>query len=292
MLGSISGDVRFKEPLSIHTSLRLGGPADIFITPENIDDIRHALGFAAREQMPVSVIGAGSHTLVTERGFRGVVLRLDGALRRVEFHGEEGVAGAGADMFSLVRAAAALGLGGLAHLVGTAGTVGGALVAQGCGRGQPMGELVSSVYFVRPDGEIDEVKAGWPAGAERAVDAPGRVLIGCRLRLERQPGAAISRAIAQGLRARPLMQSLALPGAVVWRDPPGHAAGSLIERAGLSGKRLNGAEVCAKHPGVIVNRGTATALNVLALMQLTRERVLARTGIRLEPGIRTLGELV
>jgi UDP-N-acetylmuramate dehydrogenase len=290
MLGSISGDVRFKEPLSIHTSLRLGGPADIFIAPENIDDIRHALGFAAREQMPVSVIGAGSHTLVTERGFRGVILRLDGALRRVEFHGEEAVAGAGADMFSLVRAAAAAGLGGLAHLVGTAGTVGGALVAQGCGRGQPLAALVSAVYFAQPDGEIDELKSAGPGGGERVPDAPGRILIGCRLRLERQPSAAINRAIAQGLRARPLLQTLALPGAVVWKDPPGHAAGALIEQAGLSGKRLHGAEVCAKHPGVIVNRGTATAPHVLALMQLTRERVLARTGIRLEPSIRTLGE--
>jgi UDP-N-acetylmuramate dehydrogenase len=292
MLGSICGDVRFKESLSVHTSLRLGGPADIFITPENIDDIRHALSFAEREQMPVSVIGAGTHTLVTERGFRGVILRLEGALRRVEFHGEEAVAGAGAEVFSLVRGAAAVSLGGLASLVGTAGTVGGALVAHGCGPGRLLSTLVSAVYFVRPDGEIDEFKPGLQGLGERALDAPGRILIGCRLRLERQPSAVINRAIAHGLRARPLLQTLALPGAVVWKDPPGRAAGALIEQAGLAGKRVNGAEVCARHPGVIVNRGTATAVDVLSLMQLTRERVLARTGVRLEPSIRTLGELL
>lgn len=290
MLGSICGDVRFKEPLSVHTSLRLGGPADIFITPETIDDIRHALSFAEREQMPVSVIGAGTHTLVTERGFRGVILRLEGALRRVEFFGEEATAGAGADVFALVRGAAALSLGGLAHLVGTAGTVGGALVAHGCGPGQLLSTLVSAVYFIRPDGEIHEGKPGGQEFGERALDPPRLILIGCRLRLERQPSGAINRAIAHGLRARPLLQTLPLPGAVVWKDPPGHVASALIEQAGLAGKRVNGAEVCAKHPGVIVNRGTATAGDVLSLMRLTCERVRAKTGIRLEPSIRTLGE--
>jgi UDP-N-acetylmuramate dehydrogenase len=291
MLGSICGDVRFKESLSVHTSLRLGGPADIFITPENIDDIRHALSFAEREQMPVAVIGSGTHTLVTERGFRGVILRLEGALRRVEFNGEEAVAGAGADLFALVRGAAALGLGGLAPLVGTAGTVGGALIAHGCEPGQALSPLISAIYFIRPDGEIDEIKPGLQALGAPMLDAPGRILIGCRLHLERQPAGAINRAIAHGLRARPLLQTLPLPGAMVWRDPPGHAAGALVEQAGLPGKRMNGAEVCAKHPGVIMNRGGATAVDVLSLMQLTRERVLARTGIRLEPGIRALGEL-
>ena len=154
MLGSISGDVRFKEPLSVHTSLRLGGPADVFIAPETVDDIRHALSFAGREQMPVTVIGAGTHTLATERGFRGVILRLEGALRRVEFHGEEAVAGAGAEVFALVRAAAAVNLGGVAHLVGTAGTVGGALVLHGCGPNQPLAPLVSA-DLLRPPGRRD-----------------------------------------------------------------------------------------------------------------------------------------
>jgi UDP-N-acetylmuramate dehydrogenase len=290
MLGSICGDVRFKESLRIHTSLRLGGPADIFITPENIDDIRHALRFAEREQMPVTVIGAGTHLLVTERGFRGVILHLEGVLRRVEFYGEEAVVGAGAEMFALIRAAAALNLGGLASLVGIAGSVGGALVLHGSALGQPRSSIVSAVYFVRADGEIDEVKPGLHGLGDRSLEAPGRIVIGCRLRLERQPAIKINRAIAHALRGRPLLQTLALPGAAVWKDPPGHSAGALIQRAGLSGKRLNGAEISAKHPCVIVNRGTATAVAILALMELTRERVLARTGIRLEPSIRTLGD--
>jgi UDP-N-acetylmuramate dehydrogenase len=148
------------------------------------------------------------------------------------------------------------------------------------------------VYFLRPDGEIDELKPGPHGLGDRAVDAPGRILIGCRLRLERQAMAAVNREIAHALRARPLLQTLSLPGAVVWKDPPGHSARALIAEAGLPSKRLNGAEVCAKHPAVVVNRGTATAIDVISLMQQVRERVLARTGVRLESSLRTVGELL
>jgi UDP-N-acetylmuramate dehydrogenase len=290
MLGSICGDIRFKEPLSVHTSLRLGGPADIFIAPENVDDIRHALRFAEREQMPVTVVGTGTHLLVTERGFRGVVLKLDGALRRVEFHGHEAVAGAGAEVFALVRAAAALSLGGLTHLGGASGTVGGALVVHGHNLSQALASLVSAVYVIRQDGELDEVKAPLDGLGDHPPDMSGRILIACRLRLARQPSGAITREINQALRARPLLQTLTFAAAAVWKDPPGQRAGFLIEQAGLTGKRINAAEICVKHPSVIVNRGAATAVDVLALMELTRERVFDRTGIRLQPAIRTLGD--
>ncbi|MGH7334297.1 MAG: FAD-binding protein, partial [Candidatus Rokuibacteriota bacterium] len=260
--------------------------------PETIEDIRHALRFAEREQMPVTVVGAGTHLLVTERGFRGVVLKLDGALRRVEFHGHEAVAGAGAEVFTLVRAAAALSLGGLTHLVGTSGTVGGALVVHGGNPGEALASLVSSVYFIGQDGELDEVKPSGDGWADHSLDVSCRILIGCRLRLARKPPGAITREIAQALRARPLLQTLTFAAASVWKDPPGQRAGSLIEQAGLTGKRVNAAEICAKHPSVIMNRGAATAMDVLVLMQLTRDRVFERTGVRLEPAIRTLGEPV
>src|SRR5919201_4314950 len=112
MLGEIRGEVRFKEHLSYHTSLRIGGPADIFVVPQDVDDIRHALMFAEREQLPVVIIGGGNNLLVRDRGIRGVVLKLEGCLGRSEFHGEEVVAGAGASLSSLIRGAAAPPLGG------------------------------------------------------------------------------------------------------------------------------------------------------------------------------------
>jgi hypothetical protein len=108
MLGEIRGEVRFKEPLSFHTSLRIGGTADIFVVPQDVEDIRLALSFAEREQLPVSVLGGGNNLLASDRGFRGVVLKLEGCLGRADFHGEEAVAGAGVSLSGLIREAAAL----------------------------------------------------------------------------------------------------------------------------------------------------------------------------------------
>ncbi len=103
MLGEIRGDVRFKEPLSFHTSLRIGGPADIFVIPQDVDDIRHAVLYAHREQLAVNVLGGGNNLLVKDRGVRGVVLKLEGCLGRAEFHGEEAVAGAGGSLAAPIR---------------------------------------------------------------------------------------------------------------------------------------------------------------------------------------------
>src|ERR671936_2387537 len=160
MLGEIRGEVRFKEPLSFHTSLRIGGPADIFVVPQDVEDIRHALMFAEREQLPVAVVGGGNNLLVRDRGIRGVVLKLEGCLGRAEFHGEEALAGAGVTLSALIREAAALNLGGIEALIGIPASVGGALAmnagtADGC-----IGDFVSAVYYLHPDGTLGEFKPG------------------------------------------------------------------------------------------------------------------------------------
>src|SRR3989454_910300 len=209
MLGEIRGEVRFKEPLSFHTSLRIGGPADIFVVPQDVDDIRHALMFAEREQLPVSVIGGGNNLLVKDRGVRGVVLRLEGCLGRAEFHGEEA----------------------------------------------------------------------------------GAVLIGCRLRLHRRPLAEIQKETKQRLKLKKSTQPLALASAgCVWKNPAGDVAARMIEKCGLKGKRVNGAEISSKHANFIVNRGGGTATDILALMDLTRERVNSHFSVVLEHEIRIIGE--
>src|SRR2546428_6034655 len=118
MLGEIRGEVRFKEPLSFHTSLRIGGSADIFVVPQDVDDIRHALMFAEREQLPVAVIGGGNNLLVKDRGVRGVVLRLGGCLGRAEIHGHDAIGGAGVNLSAPAFETPATNLGGLEGLVG------------------------------------------------------------------------------------------------------------------------------------------------------------------------------
>jgi UDP-N-acetylmuramate dehydrogenase len=292
MLGEIRGEVRFKEPLSFHTSLRIGGPADIFVIPQDVDDIRHALLFAHREQLPVAVVGGGNNLLVKDRGIRGVVLKMEGCLGRAEFHGEEAVAGAGVSLSSLVREAAAMNLGGIECLVGIPATIGGALAMNAGTPDGCIGDFVSAVYFLYPDGTLGEFKPGGGAFTYAAFRVPvGSVLVGCRLQLHRRPLAEIQKDIKHRLKVKKSTQPLALASAgCVWKDPAGALASKLIERAGLRSKRLNGAEISAKHANFIVNRGGATAGDVLALMELTQERVRTQAGVLLQPEIRVLGE--
>ena len=292
MLGEIRGEVRFKEPLSFHTSLRIGGPADIFVVPQDVDDIRHALCFAEREQLAVAVIGGGNNLLVKDRGVRGVVLRLEGCLGRAEFHGEEAIAGAGVSLSALIREAAAVNLGGIECLVGIPATIGGALAMNAGTPDGWIGDFVSAVYFLHPDGTIGEFKPAGGSFTYSAFEAPeGAVLVGCRLRLHRRPMAEIQKDIRQRLKQKKATQPLALASAgCVWKNPKGDVAARLIEKCGLKGKRVNGAEISSKHANFIVNRGGGTAVDILALMDLTRERVHHQFGITLEPEIRMVGE--
>ncbi|MGH7385109.1 MAG: FAD-binding protein, partial [Candidatus Rokuibacteriota bacterium] len=241
MLGEIRGEVRFKEPLSFHTSLRIGGPADIFIVPQDVEDIRVALSFAEREQLSLDVIGGGNNLLVSDRGVRGVVLKLEGCLGRAEFNGEEAVAGAGVSLSALIREAAALNLGGIECLVGVPATVGGAVAMNAGTPDGGIADFISAVYFLYPDGTLGEFKPGAGSFSYRMFTAPpGAVLIGARLQLHRRPFAEIQKDIKQRLKQKKSTQPLALASVgCVWKNPPGETASRLIEKVGLKGKRLN-----------------------------------------------------
>ncbi|HEV8531762.1 MAG TPA: UDP-N-acetylmuramate dehydrogenase [Methylomirabilota bacterium] len=292
MLGEIRGEVRFKEPLSFHTSLRIGGPADIFIVPQDVEDIRLALGFAEREQLPVEIVGGGNNLLVRDRGIRGVVLKLEGCLGRADFNGEEAVAGAGVGLSALIREAAALNLGGIECLVGIPATIGGAVAMNAGTPDGWIGDFISAVYFLHPDGTLGEFKPNNGSFGHRAFSAPpGAVLVGARLQLHRRPQADIQKDMRQRLKVKKATQPLALASAgCVWKNPQSEVAARLIEKVGLKGKRFNGAEISAKHANFIVNRGGAMAGDILALMEMTRERVQAHFGLTLEPEIRIMGD--
>ena len=204
----------------------------------------------------MEVVGGGNNLLVRDRGIRGVVLKLEGCLGRAEFHGEEAIAGAGVSLSALIREAAALNLGGLECLVGIPATIGGA-VAMNAGRLDGwIGDFVSAVYFLHPDGTLGEYKPGAGAYGYRSFAAPqGAVLIGARLRLHRRPYADIQRDMKLRLKQKKSTQPLALASVgCVWKNPPGEAASRMIEKVGLKGKRLNGVEISAKHSNFGVAR--------------------------------------
>src|SRR5438876_5881792 len=292
MLGEVLGTVRFKEPLSFYTSLGTGGNADVFIVPQDLDDVRHALSFAHRQQLPVAVLGGGNKVLIRDGGIRGVVLKLGGCLARADFHGEGAMVGAGMPLAALVRQAAAQDLGGIEPLVGIPATMGGALATNAGTADGWVGDYVSAVYFLYPDGTFGEYKPGTTLMSERRLEIPdGVVVVGCRLRCQRRPVAETQREIKRRLKQKNIAEPLALASAgAVWRDPPGLSAARVIERSGLRGKRVGSAEISAKHANYIINRGGAKAADILALMEMTRDRVRTHFHLTLEEDIRILGE--
>ena len=291
MLGRIAGAVRFKEPLSFHTSLRIGGPAEFFVMPHDLDDLRYAMAFAEQEALPVMLLGGGNNVLASDRGIQAVVLKLHGVFSRAEFQGCEAAVGAGMSLSGLIREAAAHDLGGLECLAGIPASVGGALATNAGTREGSIVDFCSAVYFLRPDGTLGEFRPLGGATSGQAFDGPpGSILVGCRLQLVRRPAEKIHKDIQQRLKQRHSAKPLALATAgYVWKDPLGDSAARLVAASGLRGKRVNGAEICAKSCNLIVNRGGASHNDVLALMALTQERVEAQFGITLRPEIRMLG---
>jgi UDP-N-acetylmuramate dehydrogenase len=292
MLGEIRGEVRFKEPLSFHTSLRCGGPADIFVLPQDVDDVRKALMFADKEKLPVVVLGGGYNVLIKDKGIRGIVIKLEGCLGRMEFHGEEVTIGGGAGLSSMIREAAALGLGGLECLVGIPATIGGALAMNAGTPDGAIGDFVSAVYFLHPDGTIGELKPVPGTFGYRAFTyPPGTIVLGARLQLHRKPQKEILAEIKTRLKQKKATQPLALATAgIIWKNPGADQTAKLLEKSGLKGKRIGGAEISAKHANFVVNRGGATAADILALLELAFERVFNQSGVRLTPELRILGE--
>lgn len=289
MLGRIAGAVRFKEPLSFHTSLRIGGPAEFFIMPRDLDDLCYAMAFAEQEDLPVIVLGGGNNVLASDRGVQAVVLKLQGVFSRAQFQGSEAAVGAGMSLSGLIRDAAAQDLGGLECLAGIPASVGGALAANAGTREGSIIDFCSAVYFVHPDGTLGEFRP--LAGAGQAFDLPpGSILVGCRIQLVRRPAATIHKDIQQRVKQRHSAKPLAMATAgYIWKDPPAGSAARLVEAAGLRGKRVNGAEVCTKSGNLIVNRGGACHKDVLGLMEMTQERVAMQFGVTLRPEIRMLG---
>jgi UDP-N-acetylmuramate dehydrogenase len=291
MLGRIVGAVRFKEALSFHTSMHIGGPAEFFIEPQDLDDVRYALAFADQEGLPVTVIGGGNNLLMADRGFPGVVLKLQGIFARTQFHGVEAVVGAGVSLGAFIREAAARGLGGLECFAGIPGTLGGALAMNVEVGESALIERCAQIYFLHPDGTLGDIRTAVGVSAADYTFPAGSLIIGCRIPLSRRPSAHIHKTIHQRLKLKKAAEPLALASlGYVWRNPNGgESAAQLIARVGLRGKRVNTVEISAKCANFIVNRGGATASDVLALMEMTHERVAAHTGVTLETEIRTSG---
>lgn len=282
----------FEEPLSEHTSFRIGGPCEILAFPKTAGELGNLLRTAKRAGIEPIVLGAGTNVLARDEGRRGLVICTKDSLKGIERIGETAIrAEAGVSMARLANFAQSLGLNGLTFAHGIPGTVGGGLMMNAGAYGGEMKQAAVSTEFMTLDGDLETYSGEAQEFSYRHSafsEKKGVILAGTFVLAPGDPEKIREemRALAQKRRTS---QPLELPSAgSTFKRPLGGYAAALIDQAGLKGFRIGGAAVSEKHAGFVVNLGGATASDVLALIREIRCRVLETSGILLEPEIRLL----
>ena len=288
--------VRFAEPLSRHTSFRIGGPADAWVEVSSAEDIVELQRAADRARVPIAVLGIGTNVLVSDRGVRGVVLKLGRAFGELAWRSEgDGMrvrAGAAAPFKKLVMDAAARQLTGLEFAEGIPGSIGGGLLMNAGAFGGEIAGVVTGIVGVAPDtGERHLPCAELRFGYRRFDLPPNLIVTHVDFALARGDAQAIRATMADAKRRRDANQPLGWPNAgSIFKNPPGEYAGRLIEGVGLKGRRVGGAMISEQHANFIVNVGDATAADVKRLMDEIADTVWRARSIRLVPEIKLVGE--
>ncbi|HEX5786915.1 MAG TPA: UDP-N-acetylmuramate dehydrogenase [Woeseiaceae bacterium] len=288
---AVSGELLQNEPMSRHTSLRVGGPADLYFVPASIEDLQVFLR-ELDEATPVHWFGTGSNLLVRDGGLRGVVIAAAKVLRDLERVDHYVVrAGAGVPCTQLARQCIRWGIGPSEWFAGIPGTVGGALAMNAGAHGTETWELVESVRTIDRAGEIHARSPGEYTVAYRHVTGPGNEwFIEGTFRFEEGVSGTVETLNAM-LERRKSTQPLGLPSCgSVFRNPPGDHAAKLIQSCGLKGFSIGGAEISEKHANFIINRGDATARDVETLIKHIHQTVLDLHGIDLVPEVKIVGE--
>ena len=283
--------VRANEPLARHTSLRIGGPADLLAQPDTPDELGAVVRAAAQHDAVLTVLGGGSNLLVGDRGIRGVVVKLGAGFRRIVWDGERVRAGAAVQMGRLARETAGRGLAGLEHAEGIPGTVGGAVRGNAGAYGGDVASVLEAVDGVDAEGGLRALPRGALAfDYRRALLPAGLVVTGAVFRLRREDAAGVmarlEAARARRMAAQP--QGVSTAGSI-FKNPRGDHAGRLIEAVGLKGRRIGRARISDRHANWIVNEGRALAADVQALMAMAQRAVWERSGVWLEPEVRLVG---
>ena len=279
-------------PLDKYTTLRVGGPADYFAEPSSETELTALLDAAKEAEIPVLLMGNGSNLLVRDGGFRGLAIRLGKAFSRIE-PWEQGLkAQAGALLSALACEAANESLTGLEFAQGIPGTVGGGVYMNAGAYGGELGKRIESVT-VLDQGTVLEIPSGEMRFGYRHSRAMEEnwIVLGARFRLEKGEKEQIDAAMRDFAARRKDKQPLNYPSAgSFFKRPEGHFAGALIEKAGLKGKQVGGAQVSEKHAGFLINAGGASADDFLALMKLVQDTVRKESGVLLEPEVRIVGD--
>lgn len=284
------GEILIREPMSAHTSWKLGGPAELFLVPHDQSDLQFALGIMQQREQPWQVVGNGSNLLISDRGVSGVVLQL-GKLLKLDFlpHGQVEVE-AGVSLGTLIKACCRRGLGGLEELSGIPGTLGGALMMNAGALATEIGNLVRRLTLTDGAGESTLGREQLDFGY-RCSGLEGKGVISAALLqlVETDPQGLEQRRLAVLARRQAVQKVAGAHAGSVFKNPPGAKAWQLIDQAGMRGLRKGAAEVSKEHCNHIVNLGGARAAEVRELIEEVRQAVYKTSGIELELEIRLVG---
>lgn len=289
---SLRGEMRYDEPLSRHTTWRVGGPASRFYRPADREDLLSFLRQLDPAE-PLFWLGLGSNLLVRDGGFQGTVIATQGCLNHLEWQGDTVLsAEVGVACAKIAREAARAGLCGVEFLAGIPGTLGGALAMNAGAFGGETWRQVICVETVDRFGEVRRRTADdFEIGYRHVVGQPGEWFLSAELAMRTGDATTAQREIKRLLEKRAATQPTRQPSCgSVFRNPPGDHAARLIESLGLKGKRIGGAEVSQKHANFIVNTGDATASDIEQLIEAVQSQVEEETGIRLITEVHRIGE--
>lgn len=290
----VSGRVRLAEPMKKHTSWRIGGPADYFIEPAGREELQSVVSFAKERKIQLTVIGNGSNLLVSEKGIRGIVLKIGSGLARVTTDKNDVIAEAGTKLSALAAVARDNGLGGLEFSAGIPGTVGGAVVMNAGANGSSVSALIREVLLLDLQGRLCRKDRESLVFSYRSsvLQREPAIVVEAKFTCYPRESHLIQEEMESYIARRLSTQPLRMPNAgSVFKNPPNDSAGRLIEAAGLKGLRVGGAQISDMHANFIVNLGTATASDVLALIDKTRETVLVRNGVELLLEVQIVGDV-
>lgn len=289
-------DIRFNEPMSAHTSLRIGGVADALIIPK-LRFLPDILGILKDGSIPYTVIGSGTNVLIMDGGVEGVVLLTEG-FYAVEILPSESdslyqeiYAEAGCRLKRIISLCVDSGLSGIEGLSGIPGSLGGAIAGNAGSFGFEIKDVLKSVHLLMPDLRQIEIDASEiDFGYRRAILPKDSIIVGAWLRLKRRDPVAVKKLVISYLRQKSMRQPISKRSAgCVFKNPSGVSAGKLIDEAGCKGMRIGDIEVSRMHGNFFINTGSASACDFLRLMDIVSKKVMDEFGIVLEPEIKILG---
>jgi len=286
--------VKIDEPLHLHTMTKMGGRADLYVTPTTEEEVVSVVSYAHQEQIPLLLLGNGSNMVVRDGGVRGIVLNLS-KLNRIEINGTSVLAESGVDIIDVSRAAAKESLTGLEFACGIPGSIGGAMAMNAGAYGGEIKDIILQATVITKEGEKlvlskEDLQLDY---RKSIITKEGYYVLSAEFNLEFGEQLAIDAKIADLTHLRESKQPLEYPSAgSVFKRPPGYFAGKLIQDCELQGKGFGGAEVSTKHAGFIVNKNNATATDYIQTIEMVQDKVKEVFGIELELEVKIVGENV